>query len=80
MVSVYRAEYDRLCEEAARAGGVIKLSRLGDDGWGLQLLIAPARDGAGWRAAGVVFPDLSELDRHAVHLRQWARAMMRAGA
>ena len=70
-----KGKYRKLCKEAARRGHVIKLSRIDGTQWGLQLLVSPGRSGARWRAAGVLFPSLSELDRHAAHLLRWLRAI-----
>ena len=70
-----RTAYRKLCRKAARGGHVLKLSRVGDEGWGLQLLAPPNQDGAGWRAAGVLFPTLAELDSQAGHLLRWVRAL-----
>lgn len=64
--------YAALCSRADEYGCVVKLSRA-DAFWGLQLLIPPCGVDTQWRAAGVLFPDLRELDHHAEHLLRWLR-------
>lgn len=64
--------YQVLCDEADAWGDVVKLSRAAT-GWGLQLIATPRGNDSCWRAAGIVFPALSELDEHAQHLLAWLR-------
>ena len=68
--------YETLCSEAEAGGHVIKLTRAGDENWGLELLVAPHEDDMHWRAAGVLFPDLRELNLHAAHLLRWLRGYL----
>lgn len=67
------SDYEALCEEVARRGDAVKLLRGRHTGssWGLQVLVRPAPHRRGWRAAGVLFPDLGELELHARYLRAW---------
>lgn len=61
-----KGSYDRLCHLCRTAECTLTLSRW-EQGWDLQIATAP--DSAlGWRAAGVIFADISDLDWHANQL------------
>jgi hypothetical protein len=45
---------------------MLTLSRW-ENGWGLQIAASPDST-FGWRAAGVIFIDIDDLDWHASHL------------
>jgi len=74
-----RPSYSRLCVAARDGGHVLKLSRMEGEQWGLQLLIRPGDGCAGWRGAAVLFPDLGELDQHAVYLLRWMQEIDTVG-
>ena len=65
-----RFAYQRLCRLAKEADVTLKLGR-DECGWGL-LLVRPGpvhrKEG---HALGCVFPDLSELERHAAIAMKW---------
>lgn len=62
--------YDALCEAVESCKGTIKLDR-GPQGWGVLVTLRPATDDPTYRAAGVLFPDLGELDRQCEWLLTW---------
>jgi hypothetical protein len=64
--------YELLCCLIPRHGR-LKLGRSAS-GWTLEVVLPPGQPDERWRAAGVLFPDFTELDDHAYHLLQWAEA------
>jgi len=72
------SSYSTLCDEARAGGHTVKLMRDGQGGWGLQVVVRPASDTDGWRAVGVLFPEVEELDLQARHLLAWLRTSARA--
>jgi hypothetical protein len=73
-----RGAYRALCDEADAHYDVVKLIRAGT-GWGLEIVAAPRGSDDAWRAAGVVFPELAELDQHADHLLGWLMTQQQSG-
>ena len=73
------SSYRALCETAEAAQGTIKLGR-GPQGWTLQVILRPNSDDPACRAAGAIFPDLSELDLQSSHLCEWIKNSRRDAA
>jgi hypothetical protein len=74
-VNYTNTDYSELCEEAEAGGHIVKLGRPEGGGWALQVVVVPRGKGASWRAAGALFPDVVELERHATYLLHWLRAL-----
>jgi len=70
------SSYRALCETAEAAQGTIKLGR-GPQGWTLQVILGPTSDDSDCRAAGAIFPDISELDSQSSHLCKWIKSSRR---
>jgi hypothetical protein len=66
--------YEALCTAAKGGGHVLKLTRQAGDSWGLQVAAGPDSRGD-YRAIGILFPDVGELDQHAQHLLAWLLAV-----
>src|SRR5437868_15100478 len=62
--------YGELCAAAARRETKVKLSRAGS-AWTLELVASPWKGDSSWRAAAVLFAEISELDAQAGHLLRW---------
>lgn len=62
--------YGELCAAAARREAKVKLSRTGG-AWTLELVASPTEGDPSWRAAAVLFAEISELDAQAGHLLRW---------
>ena len=71
--------YRTLCEAADGAHGTIKLGRA-PEGWTLQVVLRPTSEDPACRAAGAIFPDISELDAQATHLLAWVKTCRRDAA
>lgn len=63
--------FDEMCEVARSSGGRVELHRR-DDEWGLHVTVAHENVPNEWRAIGIVFNDLRELEAHAEVALLWA--------
>ena len=78
-ISTRSTSYERLCEAATREAGTVKLGRR-HGAWVMQVVLAPAADDAVWRAVGVLFPNIAELEAQARHLLQWVESVRPDGS
>lgn len=64
--------YRALCQAVEVAHGTIKLGRPAE-GWTLHIVLGPTSTDSACRAAGMIFPDISELHSQAWLLYEWIK-------